>query len=228
MDERPHYPNSRYHLDPLAQRQLMIRNEVPHVAALARLEDNPTSLNQVNRLLTGRLVNADLTQRAEQQLLNLRTAVAFITSSPQGMDLVTFGHINDLVTEGVGFNGGELRELTTVKRGPREEKLPIPQAEQVQRDLLDLRLQHPDYTDRALHVLAYILDAQLYRDGNLATAFLAANQMLAKRGAGLLLVQEDQLAEFTWSVNHFYLKHEPSDFCQWLYRNVLWGPEDLA
>lgn len=229
MDEQARYPHSRYHLSPLAQRQLVIRNQVPLVAMLARLEEATPDFNQVNRLLTGRLVNATLTSRVTQQLLNLRTAVAFITSSPQGFDLLTFGHINDLATEGIGLNGGELRTLPLADVGQQSVQWPVPQADQVQRDLVDLRLQHADYTDRAVHALAYILRHQLYRDGNTATAWLVANQLLLKRGAGILLLTPDQLAEYQWSAANFYHKPDATEiFCQWLYRNALRGPEDLA
>ncbi|HIW71259.1 MAG TPA: Fic family protein [Candidatus Levilactobacillus faecigallinarum] len=228
MDEQTHYPTSRYRISPFAQRQLMIRNQVSLITSLDQFDDYPAPFSQLNALVTGRLVNNALPEHAEQRLLNLRTAVAFITSSPQGFDLLTFGHINDLVTEGIGLNGGELRQTSLVRLTNTEVQLPLPEATKVAKDLLDLRLRHTDYTDRALHVLAYILRRQLYTDGNTATAFLVANHLLAKRGAGLLLVQPQDWADFMRVLDSFY--HDLSDepLCQWLYAHALFGPEDLV
>jgi len=227
MDEQVRYPQSRYQLSQFAEQQLLMRNQVNLVASLARLTGDTTDFSQVNRLLTGRLVNRTLSEKSVQQLLNLRTAVAFITSSPEGFDLVTFSHINDLVTAGIGLNGGELRVSPVVTLGTVETTVPVPDEATILRDLLTIRLKHGDYTDRALQALAYILRHQLFRDGNTATAFLVANLVLAKRGAGVLLLNPDQLAEFGWSLANFYRKNDDG-LCQWLYHNALYGPEDLA
>ncbi|MDT6979842.1 hypothetical protein [Levilactobacillus zymae] len=228
MDAKASYPQGRYHISRFEQQQLLIRNQVSLVAALLRLTDSKTPFAQVNAFLQGRLTNRKLNDAVVQRLLNLRTAVAFITGSPEGFDLLTFSHINDLVTAGIGLGGGELRKMPVVNLGTQAVRLPLPQQAAVQKDLLDLRLIHSDYTDRALQTLAYLLHQQLFSDGNLETAFLVGNQVLAKRGAGLLMVADDQQVAFQRVLHDFYRHAAAEPLCRWLYTNAIVGPELLS
>ncbi|CAJ1226001.1 hypothetical protein LZY01_12560 [Levilactobacillus zymae] len=227
MDAKASYPQGHYHISQFDQQQLLIRNQVSLVTSLLRLTDSETPFNQINAFLKGTVTNRKLNDATVQRLLNLRTAVAFITGSPEGFELLTFSHINDLVTAGVGLGGGELRKMPVVTRGDQTVKLPLPEQAAVQKDLLDLRLDHSDYTDRALQAVAYVLHKQLFSDGNLETALLVGNQVLAKRGAGLLLVADDQQAAFRRVRHDFYRNADAETFCRWLYANAIVGPEGL-
>lgn len=227
MDVKASYPQGRYHISRFEQQQLLIRNQAPLILSLLRLNDWETPFNQVNAFLKGKVLNRRLSEATVQRLLNLRTAVAFITGSPQGFEWLTFSHINDLVTEGVGLGGGELRQRPVVTLAQREVRLPLPTQQVIEKDILDLRLAHSDYTDRALQAVAYILHKQLFNDGNLVTAFLVGNQVLAKRGAGLLMVADDQQVEFQQVLRQFYQTADAEAFCRWLYDHAIVGPEDL-
>ncbi|GEO70378.1 hypothetical protein [Levilactobacillus acidifarinae] len=227
MDAKASYPQGHYHISQFDQQQLLIRNQVSLVTSLLRLTDSETPFNQINAFLKGTVTNRKLSDVTVQRLLNLRTAVAFITGSPEGFELLTVSHINDLVTAGVGLGGGELRQMSVVTRGGQTIKLPLPEQVAVQKDLLDLRLNHSDYTDRALQTVAYVLHKQLFSDGNLETAFLVGNQVLAKRGAGVLLVAEEQQMPFQQALRDFYRNADAETFCRWLYANAIVGPEEL-
>lgn len=227
MDAKANYPQGHYHISYFEQQQLLIRNQTNLVAALLRLTSPTVPFNQLNTLLKGGVTNRRLDDATVQRALNLRTAVAFITSSPQGFDLLTFSHINDLVTEGIGLGGGELWKLGHVIVADQQVDLPLPQQEAVERDILNIRLTHSDYTDRALQILAYIIRKQLFNEENLVTAMLVANQVLSKRGGGLLMVSQTQLAAFDRQLLGFYHTGEADALCHWLYDDAIVGPEIL-
>lgn len=227
MDAKARYPQSRYQLSHLAEQQMIIRHQANLIASLMPLIGSVPRFSQLHNLVAGHLLNADLSDREVQQILNLRTAISFIVSSPQGYDLTTFGHVNDLVTEGIGLNGGDLRRSPVVTIGMATRQIPVPDQEQVQKDLLDLRLNHVDYTDRALQTIAYILRHQLFRDGNAVTALLVGNQILAKRGAGLFMIPAEYQMNFKQVLNGYYHGDDQAGICRWLYNHALMGPDNL-
>jgi DNA-binding XRE family transcriptional regulator len=67
----------------------------------------------------------------------------------------------------------------------------------------------------------------LFWDGNKRTAMLAANRILIRAGAGILLIPDRSMAAFSSQLSAFYESGDPGELERFLYSEALFGMEPL-
>ena len=163
----------------------------------AVLEGVSTTFPQTEDILEGGKVHG-LTAQDVQKVLNLTHAWEFILDPdvlafPSGLDILQ--HIAKLVNEGFFADGGRIRGVP-VSIGGTSYSPPLPFENQVRETLADLLAADEDAELIAIRLCLYCMKAQIFNDGNKRAAILFANHYLISRGAGLLIVPEDDVPAF--------------------------------
>lgn len=141
-----------------------------------------------------------------QKILNLKHAWEFILDedvlkSPSDYYLASY--IARLVNEGFYREGGRIRGVP-VTIGGSSCILPIPNENDVKRDLSDILVSSVDAIDIAIDLLLYVAKKQIYNDGNKRTALIYANHYLIAHGKGLLAIPAEKTSEFKRELVKYY------------------------
>jgi len=141
-----------------------------------------------------------------QKILNLKHAWEFIVdpdvvNSP--CDYYLLSHIAKLVNEGFYENGGSVRSVP-VSIGGSSYVPPIPYEHDVKEKISEIINAGLDAVDTAVELALYCMKTQIFIDGNKRASIIFANHFMISRGAGLLVVPENIVAEFKALLVSYY------------------------
>lgn len=93
------------------------------------------------------------------------------------------------------INAGALR-LDEVRIAGSSYIPPVPDEEQVEKEILELLANDKGWTEKALDIMLFFTKRQLFYDGNKRIAMMSANKILIEHGCGILTVSQEKLQEF--------------------------------
>lgn len=182
----------------------------------AVLEGVATSFPQTEEILENGRING-VTATDVQKVLNLKHAWEFILDKDVlrcPSDFAVLSHIARLVNEGFFEAGGRVRGVP-VSIGGTSYSPPLPQ-ETVVRERLASIVDERNGVDAAIALCLYCMRTQIFLDGNKRAAIIFANHYLISHGGGLLVVPEDDVAEFKALLVAYYESVDASEIAHFM------------
>lgn len=78
-------------------------------------------------------------------------------------------------------------------------------------------------THRAIDLMLYIMQKQMFLDGNKRTATLCANRILIENGAGLINIKVEDIDEFKIKLIKYYETNDKNEIREFLFENSING-----
>lgn len=158
-----------------------------------------------------------------QAILNLRDAWRLVLDTlDEPLDIDYLCRLQERVAYREALAWGELRDglvgISGVDYVP-----PVPSHPEVALELAALLQDGDSATGRALAVFCWASRRQLFWDGNKRTAMLAANKLMLQAGAGLLLVADRDMLEFSQLLSAFYQSGQAQELMGFLYDKAVVG-----
>ncbi len=150
----------------------------------------------------------------------LQGAVELLIRNVKPYTLTVSHEINARITKGEAIEAGKLR-TGKLKLAGTTYLPPIPDAAEVENQVNRLIAGNQSVTERAIRLMLYLLKAQLYWAGNRRTAVLTANYFLIEHGAGLIVIQPEQLRTFNQRLLAYYEEDDMVSLLTWVYENCL-------
>jgi Fic family protein len=158
-------------------------------------------------------------------ILNLRDGWRFLLSDIKDItiDLEFIMKINENVSRNESLDWGKLRTGQIGIAGT-DHKPAVPDATQVRDELTKITDDMAcSAAEKALDLMLFIMNAQLFWDGNKRTATLVANAVLIQNGAGVLCVPETKIGRFNQLLTDFYNSADGEKLKQFLYQDCIVG-----
>jgi prophage maintenance system killer protein/DNA-binding XRE family transcriptional regulator len=160
-----------------------------------------------------------------QAILNMRDAWSFVIDSlDQTLDIQYLCQVQERVAFREALAWGSLRDgaisISGVSYIP-----PVPTKAKAKKELSQILTKPGTATQVALDVFCWIARSQLFWDGNKRTALLAANKLLITAGAGIMLITDDVMLEFTTLLTSFLETGDSNDIQLFLYTKAICGFE---
>jgi prophage maintenance system killer protein len=160
-------------------------------------------------------------------ILNLRDGWRFLLSEVEDkeVDLDFIAKLNENVARNESLDWGKLRTGEVGIRGTKH-KPKVPVEGEVRAQIGEiLGAEGRSVTEKAIDLMLYIMNEQLFWDGNKRTAGLAANAVLIGGGAGVLTVTEENVGEFNEKLTKFYDTQDGGELKRFLYEQCIFGLE---
>lgn len=119
------------------------------------------------------------------------------------------------------INAGYLRKVP-VSIGATAWKPDMPIESQIKEQMEEIN-QISDATDRAIHMMLYLMRKQMFLDGNKRTSMLAGNQIMIANGCGIISVPIEYQSDFTEMLVRFYETNDPAEISSLVYENCIDG-----
>jgi len=197
------------------------RNIVDTIYKQAVLEGIAVTFLDTEAILEGGKIN-NISADDVLKINNLKHAWQLVldegvAASPSDYNLLCL--INKLIEESFYFSAGSLRTVP-VTIGGTKWKPDLPIESQVREQLIDI-LNIDDIYDKAVTALLFVTRKQLFIDGNKRTSVVYANHILISRGAGLIVVPEEEVSEYKRLLIGYYETNEPNDIKRFLFDKCL-------
>lgn len=156
---------------------------------------------------------------------NLKHAWQFIFDTMK-YPLVDFAYIceiNRIVGSNLYNNAGFIRTLP-VTIGGTSWKPDLPIKPDIVYDINSLN-KIENETEKAIHLMLYIMRKQMFLDGNKRTATLCANRVLIQNGAGLINIDVENIEEFKTKLLKYYETNEKDEMIEFLFEKCIDGIE---
>ncbi len=154
---------------------------------------------------------------------NLKHAWQFIIDTID--EKINFNYICEIhkkIIEGLIYDSqlvGNIRN-TAVHIGGTDWIPPIP-IKSVIEDELDTIQKMPDYVDKGINYLLYIMRRQMFLDGNKRVAQILANKYLISNGFGIFSIDVNKKVEFLKLLVNFYETNEPNIITNYVKNNCI-------
>ena len=192
-----------------------------------RMENRNVTFPQTLTILEGINVSA-VTISDIQAILNMRDAWQLLVNTIDNrLDITYLCEIQAKVAYREALVWGELRTGTIGISGASHTP-PVPELSVVEAELEELLEAQGSATQKALEVFCWIIRRQLFWDGNKRTAMLAANKLLISSGAGVLLVTEQDMLEFSDLLSAYYESGDSEKLKDFLYTKAIFGMESAT
>lgn len=198
------------------------RNIIDNIYKSARLEGIAVTFSQTYAICNGANV-ANLSVDEVVAINNLKRAWQFIfdTMEYPKVDFAFICQINQIVGSGLYNNAGFLRSIPVSIGGASwQPNLPI------KPDIIDeINEIHniENATHRAIDLMLYIMQKQMFLDGNKRTATLCANRILIENGAGLINIKVEDIDEFKIKLIKYYETNDKNEIREFLFENSING-----
>lgn len=100
---------------------------------------------------------------------------------------------------------------------------PVPDGEEVEKELADIILSEKTNTEKAINVFLWGTRRQIFWDGNKRTSLLLANKILVANGNGILTITEKNMAQFNDLLVAYYNRNDRSLIKVFLYEYAISG-----
>jgi len=197
------------------------RNIVDTIYKQAVLEGIAVTFLDTEAILEGGMIN-NISADDVLKINNLKHAWQLVldegvVASPSDFNLLCL--INKLIEESFYFSAGSLRTVP-VTIGGTKWKPDLPIESQVREQLADI-LSIDDIYDKAVTALLFVTRKQLFIDGNKRTSVIYANHILISRGAGLIVVPEEEVSVYKKLLIGYYETNEPAAIKRFLFDKCL-------
>ena len=191
-----------------------------------RLEGINTTYSDTKTILEG--VNVPNLKLDEINcILNLRDAWNYVLShidNPLNLDFIC--QINAYVSRNESLEWGVLRTgkigINGVDYVP-----PIPDKQAVISQIETI-LKEENITSKSIHLMLYLMRAQVFWDGNERTSMIIANKILIQNGCGIISIKEENIREFNTLLTEYYNTGNQEKISTFLYDKCLFGLEITA
>ena len=191
-----------------------------------RLEGINTTYSDTKTILEG--VNVPNLKLDEINcILNLRDAWNYVLShidDPLNLDFIC--QINAYVSRNESLEWGVLRTgkigINGVDYVP-----PIPDKQAVISQIETI-LKEENITSKSIHLMLYLMRAQVSWDGNKRTSMIIANKILIQNGCGIISIKEENIREFNTLLTEYYNTGNQEKISTFLYDKCLFGLEITA
>lgn len=199
------------------------RNIVDYIWKSANLEGISVTFPETEAIYNGFGVQS-VKVRDIVAINNLKTAWRFVLSNigyPIGFDFIT--EINRIVgRDHLIIRAGRIRNSAVRIGGTGWTPEPTLEEDRVKAEVEEI-IRKGTATDRAFHLMLYIMRKQLFMDGNKRTAMLAANKILISEGAGIISVPIEDQVRFRELLISYYETGAMEDIKQFLYDRCIDG-----
>lgn len=164
-----------------------------------------------------------------QKINNLKFAWSFLIQEEVAQIPSCFGILISLanfVNASLFEKPGELRN-SDVRIGGSSYVPPLPDKEQIIKDIEDIISLKKTNVDIAIELCLYIMKSQIFIDGNKRVAVLFANHYLMHKGAGLMIITDSNVRKFKSMLVDYYedkdtktIKNFLKEECFYTYKNI--------
>jgi Fic family protein len=160
-----------------------------------------------------------------QTILNIRNAWRFVLEQIGATtDLKLMCKINSFISYSESLDWGSLRTGEVGISGTTW-RPPVPKKEEVEDTIAKLLNNEHSSTEKAISLWIWGMRYQNFWDGNKRTSLITANHYMISKGAGVLTVPPEKLADFNRNLTEFYETGEAYTFKKYLYDNCILGME---
>lgn len=212
----------KYHLTPEQSLFLAKKKWDENVYCGMRMENRAVTFPQTKTILNG--VNVPNVRLDDiQAILNMRDAWNYLLQTiNEPLDLDYICKLNSFIARNEALEWGVLRTGSVGISGT-DYLPPIPQHENVVKELDAILNADTTATTKALDIFAWGTRSQLFWDGNKRTSLAAANKILVSSGAGMLTIREDNMEQFNQLLLDCYNTGNADDLKLFLYEQAVVG-----
>ena len=189
-----------------------------------KMENRAVTFPQTKTILNG--VNVPNVQLDDiQAILNMRDAWKYLLNTID--EPITFDYwckLNEYIARNEALEWGKLRTGTVGISGT-DYMPPIPNKEDVERELYEILNADTSATEKALNAFVWGARGQFFWDGNKRTSLTLANKILIVAGAGILTITDKYMEEFNILLLDYYNTGKSDKLKQFLYDNAIQGIE---
>ena len=216
--------NDRYKLTPQQSLFLAKKKWDENVYCGMKMENRAVTFPQTKTILNG--VNVPNVQLDDiQAILNMRDAWKYLLNTID--EPITFEYwckLNEYIARNEALEWGKLRTGTVGISGT-DYMPPIPNKEDVERELFEILNADTSATEKALNAFGWGARGQFFWDGNKRTSLTLANKILIVAGAGILTITDKYMEEFNILLLDYYNTGKSDKLKQFLYDNAIQGIE---
>lgn len=187
-----------------------------------KMENRAVTFPQTKTILNG--VNVPNVQLDDiQAILNMRDAWKYLLNTVD--EPITFEYwckLNEYIARNEALEWGKLRTGTVGISGT-DYIPPIPNREDVERELFEILNADTSATEKALNAFVWGARGQFFWDGNKRTSLTLANKILIVAGAGILTITDKYMEEFNALLLDYYNTGKSDKLKQFLYDNAIQG-----
>ena len=214
--------NDRYQLTPQQSLFLAKKKWDENVYCGMKMENRAVTFPQTKTILNG--VNVPNVQLDDiQAILNMRDAWKYLLNTID--EPITFEYwckLNEYIARNEALEWGKLRTGTVGISGT-DYMPPIPNREDVERELFEILNADISATEKALNAFVWGARGQFFWDGNKRTSLTLANKILIVAGAGILTITDKYMEEFNVLLLDYYNTGKSDKLKQFLYDNAIQG-----
>lgn len=216
--------NDIYKLTPQQSLFLAKKKWDENVYCGMKMENRAVTFPQTKTILNG--VNVPNVQLDDiQAILNMRDAWKYLLNTID--EPITFEYwckLNEYIARNEALEWGKLRTGTVGISGT-DYMPPIPNKEDVERELFEILNADTSATEKALNAFGWGARGQFFWDGNKRTSLTLANKILIEAGAGILTITDKYMEEFNTLLLDYYNTGKSDNLKQFLYDNAIQGIE---
>ena len=189
----------------------------------AKLEGLNTTFPETETILEG--VNVPNLRLDEINcILNLRDAWNFtLNNIDSNLDLEFICKVNSFVSRNESLEWGVLRNGTVGINGTNY-KPDIPKKTLIETTINNI-LSDNNVTNKAIHLMLYLMRSQIFWDGNKRTSMIIANKIMIENGKGIITIKEECLNEFNTLLTEYYNTNDMSKIEKFIYDKCIYGLE---
>lgn len=189
-----------------------------------KMENRAVTFPQTKTILEG--VNVPNVQLDDiQAILNMRDAWKHLLKNVEApVDLAYMCKLNDFIARNEALEWGKLRTGRVGISGT-DYIPPIPQYDEVERELNAILNSNTTATEKALNAFTWGARGQFFWDGNKRTSLTLANKILLMSGAGMLTITDRNMEEFNTHLLGFYNTGNAEELKQFMYEKAILGIE---
>ena len=214
--------NDRYKLTPQQSLFLAKKKWDENVYCGMKMENRAVTFPQTKTILNG--VNVPNVQLDDiQAILNMRDAWKYLLNTID--EPITFDYwckLNEYIARNEALEWGKLRTGTVGISGT-DYMPPIPNKEDVERELFEILNADTSATEKALNAFVWGARGQFFWDGNKRTSLTLANKILIVAGAGILTITDKYMEEFNILLLDYYNTGISDMLKVFLYENAIQG-----
>lgn len=212
----------RYKLTPQQSLFLAKKKWDENVYCGMKMENRAVTFPQTKTILNG--VNVPNVRLDDiQAILNMRDAWKYLLNTID--EPITFEYwckLNEYIARNEALEWGKLRTGTVGISGT-DYMPPIPNQEDVERELFEILNADTSATEKALNAFVWGARGQFFWDGNKRTSLTLANKILIVAGAGILTITDKYMEEFNILLLDYYNTGISDMLKVFLYENAIQG-----
>lgn len=187
-----------------------------------KMENRAVTFPQTKTILNG--VNVPGVQLDDiGAILNMRDAWKYLLQTiEEPVTLLYLCKLNEYIARNEALEWGKLRTGTVGISGTNYTP-PIPDPEQVSKELAEILTSPVTTTEKALTAFAWGTRGQFFWDGNKRTSMTLANKILLAGGAGILTITDKYMERFNTLLLDYYNTGMDQQLKAFLYENAIQG-----